>query len=816
MCLKMRIIFKLFIIIGLLSITVDLYTQNNYEIKELEALLAKRINEFRQDQDLDLLWNDSLLYQSASEHIEYLAENNELSIFESSRRDGTPQKRAERHGAEDYYVAEILSCFKINDLQNKDSLAAHLFNNHIKTTRNKAYLRSKMFKIHAIKIKALKGDSILIVHELAVPGSSYEYKKNKEIFPYDETEAPIKKKPLKFIKKYEHKLKAPKKEEDCADVLDTYNRLRNISLLDIDNNMKLILDKESSAKQMISGKKDGIAVEIIDPNEYLCDSEEYYMQNKRNGRSEINGSIKKVKYRDDIFSDSGYRDEKEDFFSVNLGSAYDDQREINAIILKKKKVCKIIHQQKLCGEPLSYNLEELPYIDNLYKAEYHPNVEYDTLKLKIYYKPNQTEPDMKEVEKILDFVQKEGLVISRAYVNANASIEGSKDINERIFNQRADHLIDLFEAKQAYSIRRKIKMQENWDLFYKQIKNTKFSYLEFEDTSVARYLVNDSLEYFSNLLDEQRYAVVNLFAVTKATRDQFKVYAMNDFNENILNITDAYDAGKSDVYDRLIEESGKIQLFIYDLYTRGEISDDFLRMMKIPKDPEFVDLHFYKLMFDFRYIDKTKRISESKFFDRIEKLIKQKNAGALEYYNFLAYIINHYGEEEVMDYHKSKKIKGLIAKSKNDLVSNSEYDKMNFHYNYLKAEECFENGEFKKAPSALKAIYDYYLESDADTSSLVNLAKYYIQFHEVDGAFKIVEKLFNKHVKNKELIALYLKLHFKDYWVEERSSDYYYLIEEMYDQMSREDWIEMFTGKCNISIQLFDYEPLRQMYYCID
>ncbi len=794
-----------------------IFDKNNYNVKYLENLLKINLDSIRNSYNLQPLLNDSILYVSAKQHVKYCKNRKNITHRQESRKYKNPQNRVESNGADGYIAGEIICRLALDTGLSYKQLADTLSSLIISDTVSKAHLLSEMYNIIGLAA-GTGGSAIYIVADIAQTEADYRYKPNKKLFPFDNLEVKQHKKTkYSYIKSYGWKIKAPKKESDFENTKRTFDRLKKKEVKKDGTRLSVIFDSESSVKQIIEKKKDGFAIELVSFDDYDCTSKNYYKPARRNKHSLLNGVLMKPRYYNDIFKKSGYGDEKQKYFIKDIGSIKNGAGifEANAVLFKKNRIVAIIKPSHICGSMLKYSPEKLPYLDNLYNPYYEPDVDYDTLKLKIYFGVGETQPESEDIGKIIEFVKKEGLVITKAYVNANASIEGSAKVNEMLFNKRAENITALFENEQDYHIQTILKTQENWDLFFMQIKNTRFANLAYKDTAYIKYFVKDSIDYFREMLDKQRYAQVNLFAVTKATRDKFKVFALNEYKKLIPQIIEAQEKNKLKLANGLLEKAEAVQLFLFDQYNRKKIGLNFVNLLKIPDKDIFANLRFNRLMFDFKYVAESSGIDETSFFNSIKTLSSKENICNLVFYNFVAYLINHYGEDTETDYTDSKKFLNLIQKMGQNGIDNEYVKNINLHLNYLRTLEFYESREFKRARKSLAFIADYYQKKEnISAETIVNVAEYYILFNEFEKAKKIVAPIANCSNPNHNALILYLKLHYMNYWEKNRTEEYYSLLFEASKILSNDEWCGLFAGDCNISFQIFDYEPLWK-FYCL-
>ncbi|GAB4296206.1 MAG: hypothetical protein Kow0068_20680 [Marinilabiliales bacterium] len=778
--------------------------QNN--LTKLEDEVKVKIDSLRIKNGCSSLWNDSALYISAKEHANYLLSITDISIFETSRKLSTPQKRIAALGRNSYRTTEIISEIYLDTNQSYpvNKLGEMIFNNHLDNIVNKACILSCSFEIHGLAIVFDKNHNrLIIVEDLAIPPENYNYIKYSLLFPFDDKMILTEIEKSKKKNKYPYKLKSAKKDKHCKNSDDVMRRINGAYVTNEDGRIIINMDNASVMGQLLKKKYDGLVAVEIDNDDYPCQGE---------NNLHIKGDFHRPVYMEQLLNNSFQTNSLSLKKSIAYVKSENKNVEANIYVIQNKRVCNLIGPAKICGKAYSYTVEPLKYINNLSDVEYMPPVDYDTLRLKLFYKVGEITPDSNKLKPLVDFLKNEGLVITNAYIMANASIEGNKEQNKTIFNERADYILNLFEKEQKYPIRLKVKTQENWDLFYHQIENTKYGFLKEKDTAYVRQFVNDSIDLFREWLDNQRYASITLFAVNKITRDKFKVYALNDYKE-LLNSIKQSKTQNNDLKQQ-VEKLENIQLYLFQMYREGEVSGSFLKLLTIPDNVAFIELKYNELLFKYFDIKPSDRINETDFFIQLNNLINKGLNNSGSSYNLIAYIINNYGDPDLENYQNPGKFSTINKNIDQLKIPDYEYDKIQFHFNYLKTIEYLESSNFKKGKSDLNNMYSYIIKYKNTPGEIINIANYYILFGFYDEVFDIIEKAKERFPDNVEIINLYLKIKYLFYWRETRDSDYYSDLFESVKIIGEKNWCNLFNDKCGLSLQLFEYEPLFKM-YCI-
>ena len=150
----------------------------------------------------------------------------------------------------------------------------------------------------------------------------------------------------------------------------------------------------------------------------------------------------------------------------------------------------------------------------------------------IYFDQNSSGCSMKDIQMIHQLLNDSSYTIRKAKIFAYASIEGDVDNNIRLQKERAQILIDLLQANNKDSIEiAEFHTDENWEMFYDQIKNTSLNdWADSTRTWIKSQFKDPVLAIrWKGMLAEQRKAVL-----------QLQLYQDTDINSQIKHAIKEY------------------------------------------------------------------------------------------------------------------------------------------------------------------------------------------------------------------------------------------------------------------------------------
>ena len=824
----------------------DLIIPSSINIKFLEHLTKLEIDSVRKSYNLSTLINDPTLYDAACDHSKYLTLNNTLGHYQTENRNKkTPQNRIEYFGAKDISAGEnVIQIFIFTNTVHKHDKKAqpHI----ISTYRQAAYdmmigwinspghFANIITKEYSLTGLSIEFDSITnsiravqVFGKLIFP-ETHKYNKDIIRFPYETSNMDSlitlgSKFQNKFHKKHAWKLKNPSKKKDfdrckaCEQLIkdpdDFYSTI-------IDDSLFFFFANKSQLEQTFNKKKDGLALEIIPFKNYSCDNNIFYtIPSRRNNLCIFNGKVTPPVYKKDFEKRIRHEKEWKNNVLVNMGllpdSIKDGIFDINLLLIKKKKICNIVRMSGLCGELFNYVPSKFPYNVNFKNKNTLPRVKQDTVNLTVYFEKNKWDYDVSQIEPALNILKDNNYEVLKAMLNSFASVEGTEELNENLYNNRAKAIISRFEEKQDSVIPMKITMQENWPLFFKQIKGTRWEQFGTMDTLEIRKQINNpqtSLE-LESLLKKQRFTYVRLIARYKITEQNIDSLLYKEFFETMDKLNKKFQKvsplNLNNESKRDIARLEEIELCLLSRNLSGKLKDTSILFIDIPLNPAFAGLLFYRTFYKFT----KSNLSEEDYFNDLSELIETKTKNANVNYHYIAYLINNIHNNSYRNLLNSDYIKYFI-----DILSAENYEKERLNelqllYHFYICKESLFSSKIKNVKSSLSYIFNYYNSNSFSDSILYSVASHMIVFKKYDYARKLLEPLVNRPAPDINSYKLFLHLVYSGQ-ITTNNSDYYNDIINSADIIPTDEWCGLFLDNCRITFQLMDFEPLRNL-FCI-
>ena len=149
----------------------------------------------------------------------------------------------------------------------------------------------------------------------------------------------------------------------------------------------------------------------------------------------------------------------------------------------------------------------------------------------VLFDRNSTQVNPEILQPIIQFLENNHYSILNASVRGYASVEGPEENNYRLQQKRAELMIRILQEHNTDEISLDtVIAAENWDMFFKQIKNTSFEYLDSISRDSLRILLKDSLLLvkLEPFLKKERKAVLDLTLADIFTPEQINTNLLDD------------------------------------------------------------------------------------------------------------------------------------------------------------------------------------------------------------------------------------------------------------------------------------------------
>ncbi|WP_166960480.1 hypothetical protein [Yeosuana marina] len=562
------------------------------------------------------------------------------------------------------------------------------------------------------------------------------------------------------------------------------------------NNLYFQINDKKWLNQLFKNSGDGIAVDVVSKNVYSCDLET--IEN-----SQIKGFLTKPIYAQKI--KSGLKPNGDNFFRVHVGRIPDTlinkELEYNILFLSNKNLCQYY---------VIYNLESYPW-DLLDMGMYLDSLTYDTkqikssekegfilrnkiLKFKIPFKKNKSEYSQEDIKPIYDSLRLTDFNIKSIKIKAYSSVEGSLEHNIELQEQRAKSIVTALQKFQKPTIKTSVSSSENWVEFLNDIKDTKYKELaELTKNQVKAKLVGALSKEIEPILNNHRKAVLELELEKK---DKYKSMLSNELLAKF----------NSAINEEQLDDAIEIQNSIFQKLKGSEISPEFLRKMRIPKQAMFAKIinknAAYKYMLDIRQA----LIVYNELIE-LEKLVPKD--GEVKY-NITAIKIKlwRFNAIEIDEI----KLKNQINALKNYGIDNSLISRMLVNFHIIKAENLMRKGDYVNKDKSVSYIRNNYKNFPLSDYDYLSLAQFFSYYGNTDMAVELLENKARSIEIDEDLLFYYLNLTLINKELTQ-DSDYRTILLNA-SNMNKERFCKLFNSVDNggVTFQLLANEYLRETY----
>jgi uncharacterized protein YkwD len=816
--------------------------KTNINIAYLEYLVKAQVDSVRHAKGLPPLVSDSILYLSARDHAEYLTDKPGIGHFQKDARKKTPQDRADFYGAVNYLAGENVLSYPLEDTY--IATARRMVKGWVNSPGHYRNIITNSYQITGVAIMPhRKNGNLIAVQVFARVLWQYVFVTNKSMFPYDTVHVRQETLTRNTFARTGAKEKLPWKLKPLNYQLTRQNKRWKASALKklmirAGYSGDIIYAHSKTPKVLLKTmrrRRDGIAVEIVDYEPFHCGNPGYYTAlSRRNGNSSINGQIFKPVYKRELLSD--LRGQKKLFKTQKRmevkqlktqrrrlwfhfsSEARKEKRSLTAsvhtvrrrqwgpkqttvpvgnwqmadsgnyvvanfLLLHKRRIVAPLYFTDVCGD--------LRFNDTIQPQTYfsQPKIELKTeqkiFDFRIPFARNHATPDLAVLRAIKDTLV--NYEIDSIQITAFASVEGLDKRNEKLYQTRGYNIVSGLRTYMNAGVRIHVQTEENWPMFYKQLKNTPFDFWRNgTQAEIKKELEKpEVLNFWEKQLDEQRNAHVYVKAHTV-------------LRDTLSHLRQHYRLDKP-------AEAATLQDYHYQLWSQNRLSAQLLLALEFPFKKEYARLAANRLALEYKLHAKNWNDSLLKLhWEDTKSWLRVKGVGTEIRYHALFVKLTHwesipYGEKET---------KKLLKQVSADKRFRSQESKLTAIFHLKNSPRTSEPEE------GLDYLYGYYRGKSQiveDSTKTLDLANFFIQMDQIQHASNILNDYLSQTGFAVEIYRQFLKIAFvhPDY---QKNREYTNLLTEARQKLSREQWCDLFVGQCRINFQIFDDEELRNLY----
>ncbi|MDJ1480566.1 hypothetical protein QNI16_08725 [Cytophagaceae bacterium YF14B1] len=573
---------------------------------------------------------------------------------------------------------------------------------------------------------------------------------------------------------------------------------------------------------VLKNRKDGIAIELVNPKSYTCGSKEYYTTlGRRTGSSSTNGTVLKPIYKKEFLRDltkqrqkfeqlqaskarlSGSAKNKKaidtttwqpEAISVLAGAIPQNDSSkfvtANFLLIHKKRIVGVVHYTDICGD-LSLR-DSLPLTPQLVTTPLDFSSEDKSFSFQIPFARNSISPDHASMEVVRDTLK--NYQIDRILIDAFASIEGIGKMNKQLYQSRADSIVGYLRKYIDHKTTITVQTGENWELFYQQLaQSPNPEWKSWSKTRIKQELQKPGvLKAWEKYLDEQRSASVRL--------------------ETHLNVRDTLTYVQKYYKAKTAAQAAALQSFYYRQCKAGKISPNMLFSVRYPETEEYNSLYHNQMMMD--YECNRQHWTEEQWINHwhnLQTILTEKDSQPEMQYYAMNFILSEWDFVKSQNYKEKDILKIIQQVTSSDKYKSFETKARSIFYintlpGYLQA------GNYRK--EGVDFLFTYYISQSAviaNRNTSLQLANFLIEMEAFKPAIQVLDNYLKKTAFDENIYTQYLKLvslH-PDY---QQKRAYTKLLIEASQKLSPAKWCDLFMGDCGINFQVFDDEELRNLH----
>lgn len=761
-----------------------------YDQEYLEDLVQQKIDFFRDSKNLPLFIKDDVLDLAAEDQTKYILSSGRVEHKQASTKKDSPFKRVLFYNGMHGLVGE--KCCKLI-VGSYVSLPGEL-----KKTKLKSY--ANVAKAIALNWLTSKGGIAIIGSEKYVNyGVSIILKEEEDretlvatyVVASQPFVLPMGVKPMRDdygIKPYD--------KTKCAEIDKKYSYLRYLMSDNIEfknGEIYFYYHDLEQLKDILSESGDGIALDIVDRNQFYCGE-----GNKMYPSQFHKGILLNPVSKTQLFGKNELKKGNELEFSLGQIPAYIDTNnaEFNILILKDNCLCQTIRYNSLEGDNLKSL--DLNFLLDTLSVSSKSDFIMNQLSFTVPFKINNAEYNSADLKPFLDSLSLNRFSLKRIEVVAYSSLDGEVKANETIQKRRAHSILDAIKKYKLQDVETNITTKENYEGFYESIKGSPYEaeLTAFSKKELRAFINSKELKYnLDPYLASQRKAEITL-TVEKFFMDESLFGVLPEWFKKALT---EKDYGKAKVYQSVMLKNVE----------KGNVGADKILDIKIPHTIANVPFINNQIALKW-FVSKTenKDSLNSVLLREIESQLIVDPVNAFLRYNKtvlrLLIFSNNYSTESEL-----KLLLKEIRALGNTSIEKWMINRLILNYNIISADFYYDNKQFRLREKALKSVKSALFSSKLDRDQSFRIANYFIFQLRIDWAIEIMKPFAMKANIDEEFLYKFLTVAIYD--KEKVSNNQLVGFMNKAKELNKERFCNLF-GTPNMSFQNLTNEKVKRIY----
>lgn len=550
-------------------------------------------------------------------------------------------------------------------------------------------------------------------------------------------------------------------------------------------------DKIKDIKKLIRKPKDGLAIDIVQKEQYPCVGDNI-VDNSLNNK----GVLLKRVYSKKLYKKNLITNKKIKKLEVELGTLPDlkGEYELNLVIIQDKHVCRNLVKPFLLDAGLEYSTTVKMLADTvtINAEDFKPVAEKSELSFKVPFERNKFNYKQEDITPFLQSLNEPDFLIDKIKISAYSSIEGGETENKVLQEKRAQSIIDALKNIQNKNVKKEIITSENWEDFKRDISGTKNEKLASMTLDEAKeYIKTNKLQKeLEPLLANHRYAQIDIDITYDVLGQKEEAYVISRFNKAVKNNN--------------FTLALSIQKYIFKKVLSEEYSKDAVSKQEIPKTQACAGLLMNKLWLEMHVENEE---LDDVMCDKISSIAELDPFNDYLIYNkIFCHVLNgQLGDDnQIQEY--QKKIQELYFGT----LSKETIDALNLEYQF----KIIETLDTLDTPhpfliESLNRIKEIVNLKEVNWLNSLKLAYLFMRQKDFDFAAKLLEPFIDNSQVFEELIYTYISI--CSHTPARLSSNKFARAMQKADELNHDRYCKLLIGK-QLSFQVFENELVKRDY----
>lgn len=754
----------------------------------LRTEVIKALNHFRKANNVDTLQEDQALNEAADDQASFMRKQESVTHDQPGKNVATPQERAITHNGLFSEVSETVQSVAIGS---KSRIKGSKDRIEVKQYKHVIQVILGMITSSADKKEALLNPELTHVGVGLAADAQNEVIYITILYGNEPYEIPGGAR----IDRDAFGLK-PFDKNECGAIDRDYPYLAELLSDNIyveEGKLYFYFHDLQFFKTLISEPKDGIAIDIVNREQYGCE------KGNRIYPSDIHkGVLLKPLYKNELFRGNETKSDGELWVPVSNMPLYADtlNSEFNLLIIKNGSVCQTIYYNNIGGANL--DLMNINWALDTIQVSTKADSVKKTLEFDIPFEQGKFYYQLEDIKPILDAIQLHKYDIKEIELTAYSSIEGTEDVNKELQNKRAQSILDAIEEYKLTDVNKTIVTRENWEDFKALISESPYA-KEFEgltNEQIRRIVNSDTLDYsLEPYLRDQRKAHLKI-TVESVYMDSSLARVLVERMREAVQEKDGRQA-------RLLQS-----MLMYE-YNQGNVALADIVQFDIPQIKELLPVLANQIVL--KAGTQLEALSDSMLAIIDQRLIALKIIEPENpFLNYNQCLIDLLRWSRNYDYIvKPEELGSRIKKLYATRMPNFKVTRLLLNFNIVAAEYYYEKKMFSERDDALEELRKFLVSADLDRDQTYLIANYFMFQMKLKWAIEMMLPFSKKQDIDEDFLFSFISIAIYD--KSQVSEDLLVELLNRAQKMNKDRFCKLF-GYPNMSFQLLANKKIKSAY----